>query len=237
MTDRHKPPEQEILDILNDLGYEGVKASDQHQHVLAKLMTTDWSELEMIEHSDYLLFPDALYRRRPGGEWEQKDVMLRVPRDRDLRQARVLARAIAAKEKISEKQDRDLFVNLENMCILASAIRNDSHPYEAWEDDPLVLERKYDKVCLQNMWEKIERLNDVLNPAPNQLSNPEIVALIVAIAKSRHLGPLVGYGPGAQTSFVVSMADLLLNSVASKLSWESLEHLMQEHLPSSDLHS
>ena len=237
MADSHKTPEQEVLDILEGLGYKGLEGAPQHQHVLTKLMTTDWSELEMVEHSDYLLFPETLYRRRPGGEWEEKSIMLRVPRDRDLRQARVTARSLAVKEKISEERDKDLFSNLENMCILALCIRNDTHPYEAWEPDALTLEKKYDKVCLQHMWEKLERLNDILNPAPNQLSPGEIVALIVSIAKARHLGPLVVYGPGAQTSFVVSMADLLLNSVASKLSSESLEHLMQASLVQNVLDS
>jgi hypothetical protein len=232
MTEETVSPEQEIMDVLTSLGYEGVKGADQHRHVLAKLMTTDWEDLKTLEHNEYLLFPETLHRRNSEGKWEEKTVMLRVPRDSDLRKSRIEARAWAAKEKLDEDKDKDLFANMENMCILARCIRNDSSPYEPWVPNPKELEARYDKVCLQNMWEKLERLNDVLNPAPNQLSNGEIVALIVAIAKARHLGPLVVYGPGAQTSFVVSMADLLLNSVASKLSSESLERLMQAYSPS-----
>ncbi len=222
-------PEAEILGILNGLGYEGLDEVGRanRDHAIAKLMTTKWDELEAVEHAEHLLFPDTLTRRRRDGSWEKKAVMLRVPRERDLRQARVNARALAAQEKISEKDDRDLFVNLENLCILATCIRNDSDPYEPWIPDPMELEARYDKIVLTHMWEKLERLNEVLNPAPNQLSTGEIVALIVSIAKARHLGPLVVYGPGAQTSFVVSMADLLLKSVGSRLSSESLEHLMQ----------
>lgn len=228
MGDTKDSAESEMLEVLNSLGYEGLKPADQHDHVLAKLMTTDWSELEAYEHADHLLFPDKLIRRTKNGTWEETPIMLRVPRDGDMRAARVQARALAAQTKIDEQKDRDLFSNLENMCILALSIRNTTEPYEPWEPEPLVLEKRYDKVCLAQLWAKLERLNDVLNPAPNQLSSAEIVALIVAIAKARHLGPLVVYGPGAQTSFVVSMADLLLNSVGSKLSSESLERLMQE---------
>lgn len=227
MSDKEVTPEEEILEVLNSLGYEGLSSVSSHQHAMARLMTTDWAELETFEFADNLLFPETLYHRGSGGKWLEKSVMLRVPKPRDLRQARVEARLLAKQEKIDETKDKDLFVNLENMCILARGIRNDTEPYEPWEPDPLILEAKYDTVCLQHMWEKLERLNEVLNPAPKQLGSGEIVALIVAIAKARHLGPLIVYGPGAQTSFVVSMADLLLNSVGSKLSSESLERLTQ----------
>lgn len=223
-------PEAEVLGILNSMGYEGLDSDGRRNraHAIARLMTTDWEELEIVEHAEHLLFPDVLIKRRLGGKWEETPVMLRVPREKDLRQSRVEARAWAAREKISEKDDRDLFTNMENMCVLARCIRNATMPFESMHPDPEYLERNFDKVCLQHMWSKLDKLNDVLNPAPNQLSSPEIVTLIVAIAKARHLGPLVVYGPGAQTSLVVSMADLLLNSVASKLSWESLELLMRE---------
>jgi hypothetical protein len=227
---------QELLGVLDGLGYKGMTEPGKQArlHAIAQLMTTDWADLETVEFAHHLLFPDVLRRRGSDGKWIEEKVMLRVPRDKDLRKCRVEARAWAQSEGIDEKRDRDLFVNLENMCILALCIRNTTPPHEPMHPDAELLEEHFDKVCLQQMWEKIERLNDVLNPAPNQLSSPEIVTLIVAIAKSRHLGPLVVYGPGAQTSFVVSMADLLLNLVGSKLSWELLERLMRESSPLSD---
>ncbi len=229
-------PEEEVVAILEGIGYQGLEevGAANRAHAIAKLMTTSWEDLEAIEVNDNLLFPDVLIRRKVDGSWHQEDVFLRVPRDRDLRQSRVEARALAVKEKIDEKQDRDLFVNLENMCILARCIRNTTHPYESMHPDPLLLEAKFDKVCLQHMWEKLERLSEVLNPAPNQLSSGEIVALIVAIARARHLGPLIVYGPGAQTSFVVSTADLLLNLLGSKLSSGALEHWMREYSAKND---
>lgn len=232
-------PESEVLGILDTMGYEGLTEVDAEKraHAIAKLMTTSWGDLEAIEFADHLLFPDVLIRRKVDGSWHRENVFLRVPREPDLRKARVEARALAAKERIDEEKDRGLFVNLENMCILAMSIRNTSAPYESMHPDPILLERKFDKVCLQHMWAKVEQLSEVLNPAPEQLSSPEIVALIVAIARARHLGPLVVYGPGAQTSFVVSMGDLLLNLLGSKLSSASLERLMQEYSPPNDLHS
>lgn len=234
--DANTSAESELLGILEQAGYEGLteKGAADRRHAIARLMTTKWDDLEVVEHADSLLFPDVLVRRTSSGEWEETPVMLRPARERDLRQARVEARALAKKERIDEKDDRDLFVSLECMCVLARCIRNSTAPYEPWEPDPISLERRYDRACLQHMWTKLDKLSDVLNPAPNQLSSGEIVALIVAIAKARHLGPLVVYGPGAQTSFVVSMADLLLNLVGRKLSSESFAHLMQAYSTSPD---
>lgn len=221
-------PNAEILEALQGLGYTGVVGAHGRDHALAELMTKDWGELEVLEHAEHLLFPEKLIRRKADGTWEETPIMLRVPRDPDMRKARIDARQWAEAEGIDEKRDRDLFETMENMCILASSIRNSTPPHEPWEPDPKILERRYDKVCLRRMWERLDKLNDIINPNPDQLSAPEIVALIIAIAKARHLGPLVVYGPGAQTSFVVSMVDLLLSSLGSKLSSESLGRLMQE---------
>lgn len=237
MTTTPKEPEDDaaetLLQVLNTLGYDGLPAAERRDHIIARLMRADWAGAGVIEFDDYLLFPDKLIRRRADGTWEEKGVMLRVPRENDLRKARVLARSLAASEKIDEATDRDMFVNLENLCVLAYAIRNNTPPFEPWQPEPLLLERQHDKVCLQGLWNKLDQLNEVLNPAPNQLSSGEIVALIAAIARSRNLGPLVVYGPGAQSSFVVSMADLLLNLVGSKLSSESIERLIAASLRSS----
>ncbi len=229
MSDEEEQATTELIKALDGLGYEGLTepGKEERAHAIAKLMTTKWSELEAIEHADYLLFPEVLTRRRKDGSWEEKPIMMRVAREHELRQARVKARQLAVKEGIDEERDQTSFNNLENMVILSMCIRNNTSPYEPWEPDPLLLERKYDRVCIHQLWDKLERLNDVLNPAPNNLSGPEIVALMISIAEARHLGPLVVYGPGAQTSFVVSMADLLLKSLTSKLSSESLEHLMR----------
>lgn len=229
-----KPPQEELMDLLSKVGYEGLDTSKTNQHAMAQLMSTDWDTLTAVEHADHLLFPDTLYKRKSDGKWEETKVMIRVPREKDLRAARVQARALAAKEGIDEDRDADMFRNLENLCVLSRIIRDATDPFAPFMPDPLILETKYDKACLQHMWEKADKLNSVVDPAPNQLSQGEIVALILAIAKSRHLGPLVVYGPGAQTSYVVSMGDLVLNLLSSKLSSGSLELLMREFLPSDD---
>lgn len=200
---------------------------DVHDHVIEQLLGKDWGELEVLEHAGYLLFPDTLIKRERDGTFKQIPVTLRVPREPDMRKARVAARAIFQKEGLDEKADRVMFANLENFCILSQAIRNATPPHEPWEDDPQVLESKYDKSSLVQLWEKLERLHQVIDPAPDKISKQEMVLLIAAIAKERNLGPLAVYGSAAQTSFVVTMVDLLLNFSESKSSSELSAALTQ----------
>lgn len=200
---------------------------DVHDHVIAQLLSKDWGELEVLEHAGYLLFPDVLLRRQRDGSFKQEPVMLRVPREPDMRKARVEARAIFKKEGLDEKLDRVMFSNLESFCILAEACRNVSPPHEPWVPDARDLEKNYDKASLMQLWEKLERLNDVVNPAPEKISPQEMLVLLAAIAKERNIGPLAVYGSAAQTSFVVTMVDLLLSLSESKSSSELSEHLTQ----------
>ena len=194
-----------------------------HEHVIEQLLSKDWGELEVLEHADYLLFPDKVYRREKGGGFEEIDVVLRVPRENEFRKARVQARVIGVADGMDVSVDADLFENLENLCLLSVCIRNAKPPHEPWCPDPKVLERKYDRVTLSQIWAKIDKLNGVVNPAPDNISKDETYALMAALAKERHLGPLAVYGSGAQTSFILFMVDVVMSSLDSKSSSEQSE--------------
>ena len=222
MTEEAREAEADLQDLISKLGTPGRTASDQHRHVLEQLMKADWKGAGVLEYADYLLFPDELIRRKADGSWDRIPVMLRIPREADMRAGRRDARAWAKRESIDEKEDRDLFVNLENMCILAGAIRNNTPPHEAWEPDPQILDKRYDKVCIKRMWNRLDHLLLIIDPEPHELSGAEIIALTAAIHRSRSLGPLVAYAQVAQTSCVVGMADLLMSFLESKYSSESI---------------
>lgn len=183
-----------------------------YDHVADRLLKKGWEGLEILEHADHLLFPDKLYKRKKDGSFDEKEVMLRVPRDYELRKARVTARQIAVNEGIDEEKDKDLFDNLETVCILSVAIRNNTHPFEPWEPDPLILERKYDKTCLAQIWAKVETLSTIVDPKPDQISKEEMYALTAALSSERNLLPLHVYGSVAQTIYIITLADLLMNS-------------------------
>lgn len=206
-----------------------------HEHVVEQLIGKDWGELEVLEHASYLLFPDKLYKRNVSGGFDEKRVMLRVPRPHELRKARTMARSIAAEDGLDPKLDRDLIEDIETICILSMAIRDgDSSVFEPWMEDPRKLEKSYDKASLMQIYAKLDSLMKVVDPAPDDISEVEMFALMGAITKERNLSPLLVYGSGAQTTFVVTMAERYMNLLVSKSSSEPSEPSTQESSVSSD---
>ena len=196
-------------------------------HVAEKLIGMNWKELEVVEHAGYLLFPEKIYKAKKDGTFEEENVMIRLPRSHELRQARVKARAIAQEERIDEEKDAALFENLENMCIMQMAIRDFTEPYSEFisevQGGAVMLERTYDIASLMQIWAKIDKLHSLVDPAPEAISKGEMEALLSAIAGGRNVLPLLVYGPGAQSFFIVTMADLLLSYLDPKSSSESSE--------------
>jgi len=201
------------------------RAEQQHTHVLAQLLSKDWAQLEVIEHHGDMLFPEKLYRRKLDGTFENIDVLVRIPRDPDLRAARVQAREIASEEKLDLNRDADLIEQLETICVMARCVlnakpgkdpRDGATFHEPWELDPRMLEKKYDRACLTQLWTKLDALTHVLDPRAHTMGKEELIAVIAAIAKVRNISPLHVYAPAAQNTCIVSMADLLLSLLASK---------------------
>jgi hypothetical protein len=188
-----------------------------HDHVVKQLMGKDWSEIEELEeHAGYLLFPAEIYKRNKKGDFDGTPIMIRVPRQHEMRQARVEARAKANKEGLDPVLDKDQIDDLENICILWRAIRMPTDPF-----DPLVLtseelEKTYDRRSLAQIYAKMDAYNQVLDPQPNQVSQEEIFALIAVLAKEKNLLPLHVYGSEAQTTCVIFMAEQLMNSADLK---------------------
>ena len=189
-----------------------------HDHVVDQLVGRTWGEIEVLEHAGYLLFPEKLYKRNRKGGYDPVDICLRVPREHELRQARVLARQIALADNLDLDRDRDLVDDLEIVCILSLAIRNADPPHEPWVPDPRKLEETYDRSSLMQLWAKLDNLTQVLDPRPETISEEEMIALMSALSKERNLSPLLVYGSEAQTFCVVTMADRLLSSLASRSS-------------------
>ena len=185
-------------------------------HIQDALKNKSWEDIEVLEHAGYLLFPAEILRRRPSGEFERTPVMLRIPREHEMRMARAQARAIMEEDGLDPVLDRDLFLNVETFSTLSMCIRGVTAPYEPHDPDPRSLEKRYDKTSLMAIWAKLDALNHIIDPRPTELSSPEIVALIAAIAKGGNTGPLAVYGSHAQASFVITMAKLCAISLDSK---------------------
>jgi hypothetical protein len=187
-------------------------------HVAEQLIGKSWGELEVLEHAGYLLFPDSIYKRGKSGKFDEVKVSLRLPRQHELRRARVMARDLAIKDGLDLERDRDLFGDLETVCILSMAIRNSTPPHEPMVPDPLELEKLYDRACLMQIWAKIDALHQLVDPAPHKISEEEMFALVAAIAKDRSISPLAVYAADLQAHFVIYMACLLNPLLEFKLS-------------------
>ena len=188
----------------------------ENAKLLQNILSKKWEDFEAEEHADYLLFPEDLIKRKKDGSFEKTPVMIRVPREHEMRKARIRARGWAKNEGLDPELDPDLFDNMDSMCILAVAIRNTTPPYEPYEPDPERLERVYDRVCLDALWTKLEAYRQVIDPRVANLSEEETLAMIGVIAKARNVVPLAALGGASQNSFVVTMAVRLQSLLVSK---------------------
>lgn len=203
-----------------------------YEHIQEALKGKQWGEdAGVLEHAEYLLFPAEVLKRKVGGEFDRIPVRLRVPREHEMRKARVDARSIMETDGLDPMQNRDLFLNVETFCILAQSIRNNTPPHEPWEPDPRQLERRYDKASLMAIWAKLDALAKIVDPRPDELSAPELVGLIAAVAREGNTGPLAVYGSHAQASFIVTMAKLCAISLDSASFLELLAGLRGESSP------
>ena len=191
-------------------------------HLLEQLTTKKWEELEVLEHYGYLLFPETLYKRGKGGEFDKLEIMMRVPRPHEQRKCRVAARAVALKEGLDLSRDRDLVDDIETIHVLAESIRNTSEPYERMMP-PEELEAGWDKPCLVQLWAKLDALIQMVDPRPEEISNEEVMAVISRLAQEDTAAPLAVYGPGVQTFLLRTMAALSLSYLGSKSSSGSPE--------------
>lgn len=188
----------------------------ERERIVAEFLSKTWADLEPLEFAGYLLFPDVVKRRRKDGSFEEIPICLRVPREPELRKARLDARAWAKEEGLDPELDPLHFDNLDTWCILSIAIRNRTEPHEPWEPDPKRLEREYDVPSLEYLWAKLEAYRVVIDPRPEDLGEDETLAVIAMIANTANVAPLAGLGSRAQNGLIVTMARRFLSSQTSK---------------------
>lgn len=195
--------------------------SDSPPHVVDQLASLGWAGVEAIEHAEYLHFPDKLVRAKKNGAFEEIAVALRVPRGHELRKARALAREMCVQAGIDPEKDRDLYEDARTVCELQAAIRDPVAPFTPMFPTPDELERKFDRVALAAIFAKVDALNDLVNPRPEAMTANELLVVVAAIAKERSIRPLAVFGSGAQRSYIITTADLLLSSTGLRSSPES----------------
>jgi hypothetical protein len=202
---------------------ERLKESGAPENVVDQLSGMTWDQVVELESggerkATHLLFPAKLQQLKRGGGFESKSVLLRIPREPEMRQARVNARRRAMEAGLDPDRDKDLFESLETICILEDAICEPDGNYEPVYPFDGDLERCCDRQSLAAIYGLLENLSGLLDPNPETISEDEMMTLIGMIAKRRDIVPLAVYGSDAQRSFIVTMADRLLSCMDSKSS-------------------
>jgi len=175
---------------------------------IAEVGGRTWSELEVVDAEDgHRLVRDVIREKVPGSD-KVKDVpvMVRIPRPMDLVTARVDARVAFAKHKaLDADRDKDLFDEIEQLCILAKAIRTVDAPHAqlaTWEE----LASRYDEGSLQDILGRLTVYRQMVDPRVSAKTEEDVWKLIFAVARAGNLLPLVGIEQHEQPSLLVTMA-------------------------------
>lgn len=169
-----------------------------------------WDELEVRRHSNgRLMFPGELRRRDEKGAIVVKKVRVCVPAPDDHVAARVEAIAWFAKQKgLDRERDKDLFDEMEQLTLLARAIREHDAPHPQLLDHAeLAL---WDEASLQDIQERINIFKLLVDPREQELDEEQFWRNLLAVGRGATIGPLVDMSGPVQLSFVLRMAKLAL---------------------------
>jgi len=190
-----------------------------------------WAELEALEFSGRLYFPDAIKRRGKTGGIEEIPICIRVPRKDEKRTARLEARTWTQKIDIDTEKDKDLFDDLDTLCILARAIREVTEPHEQHQQAEW-LESHYDSGSLAQIWDRLQVYDQMLDPRTETLTEDQFWGTVLAIGRTRSGLPLTEYAPSLQRSFLLSVVDQALLSPTLRSFLQSRDSSTQAPSPS-----
>jgi hypothetical protein len=176
-----------------------------------------WEQLDVVEHANgQLMFPGVIKRRLKGGDVRENKVRVRVPSPDDEFEARVAARKELKRRGLDEDRDKDLFDKLEQLEILALAIRTFEAPHAQFQKAREF--HDYDEGSLRAIQEQITQFKAEIDPRDRVQTEAEFWRLVVDVGRSASIAPLVDTDGRDQPSFVVRMASELCRSPTG-LSW------------------
>jgi hypothetical protein len=187
-----------------------------------------WADAELIRHeSGRLLFADRLRRYSERGELVETKVRVWVPVPVDHVEARVQARAWFAGKKLDPVLNQKLFDEVEQVCLLARAIRTFEPPHpQLYQPEEL---GTFDDGCLTDIQERINQYKDLIDPRVDVVDEDAFWRLVSNLAKSETLLPLADIAPRALRRCIVRMAQAALRSPTAPSSATSSENSTPEH--------
>jgi hypothetical protein len=199
---------------------------------IPELGDRSWNELEVKKHeSGRLLFKDQLRRKNERGELEAEEVRVWVPVPEDNIEARAQTRLwFRQREALDPERDKDLFDEMEQMCLLARAVRTAKPPHGQHADHEELA--RYDEGCLQDILGRIQALKQLIEPRESVVDEHMFWLKVVAIRRRGDLLPLTDIAGHEQPSFIVRMAREACHSPRAKPYVQSSEISTPEPSPS-----
>jgi len=174
-----------------------------------------WGELEVSRHENgRLMFADVLRMRNPAGIVEERKIRVCVPQPSDQIEARVAARALFAKKKLDAERDKDLFAEVEQLCLLARAIRTHEEPHAQKYDVEELAE--LDESSIHDVQERINAYKAMLDPREADITEDRFWRKVAELGRAGNMLPLTDIAGRAQPSFVLRMAREALLSPTGK---------------------
>ena len=181
-----------------------------------RLVSGGWEKLKEIEFQDAVYFPYFISERRAGGGFDETPIYLRVPKEKDLRKARVGAREDAGRYGLDLGTDRDLVEDLEVLHLLALCMRSVTPPHEPFEPFVEKLEDRFSRQSLWAVWERLDMLVNDVDPRIEDLDEAEILVVASAVAKDRSISPLAVLDHSSRDICIITMADRYVASETQK---------------------
>jgi hypothetical protein len=164
-----------------------------------------WAELEVLPHeSGRLTVPCELRKVGADGKVVATKVRVWAPTPEDHFAARVEAKGWLKRLKLDLAEDKDVFDQLEQLCLLARSIRTHEPPHAQFVA-PEELAR-YDEGSLQDIQERVNRLKEELDPRDSVTTEEQFWKTVIQIAKLESAAPLADIVGREQPSCVVRMA-------------------------------
>lgn len=165
-----------------------------------------WAELEVSRHeSGRLMFEDKLRRRDEKGNIVEKKVRVWVPVPNDSVAAKTEARAwFKAQKELDPDRDKALFEEMEQVCLLARAIRTFEPPHsQLMRHDEL---GGYDEGGLKDIQERINAYKAMIDPREPVTTEDAFWRMLSEVARKGNILPLLDIVGHEQPSCIVRMA-------------------------------
>jgi hypothetical protein len=178
-----------------------------HETPIPELGGRTWAELELVEDDEHrILFRDQIRVRTRDG-WKAVPIRVRVIRPMEQLRARRDARAAFKEMGLDEARDVDLFGEVEQLAILALAIRTAEPPHAQFADLK-ELSKDYDEASLRDVLARLSRYRELVDPRPpGELTDAQVWTAILAIRRVGHLGPLADIASTGLNDLLLRMAE------------------------------